>query len=101
VNHGSTTGSRIRNSVFYCVYNHDLWRGTSFDEEVISDLQMLSPLHIVVGDIFMDKRHLKVLIQSLEDLLAELKVEVYADKDAYLDGEGYYQDSYDDDGYPD
>ena len=49
----------------------------------------------------MDKRHLKVLIQSLEDLLAELKVEVYADKDAYLDGEGYYQDSYDDDGSPD
>jgi hypothetical protein len=49
----------------------------------------------------MDKRRLKVLVQELEDLLSELKVEVYADKDAYLDGEGYYTYSDDDDGYPD
>jgi len=49
----------------------------------------------------MEKRRLKVLIQELEDLIAELKVEVYADKDAYLEGEGYYTYSEDDDGYPD
>ena len=36
----------------------------------------------------MEKRRLKELVQELEELLAEIKVEVYADKDAYLDGEG-------------
>tara|TARA_A100001234_G_scaffold47145_1_gene39281 strand:+ start:405 stop:557 length:153 start_codon:yes stop_codon:yes gene_type:complete len=50
----------------------------------------------------MEKRRLKELVQELEELLAEIKVEVYADKDAYLDGEsmGYYGGD-DDDGYPD
>tara|TARA_Y100000022_G_scaffold189591_1_gene188993 strand:- start:185 stop:415 length:231 start_codon:yes stop_codon:yes gene_type:complete len=65
------------------------------------ELLIFSPLHIVVGDFFMDKSRLKVLVQELENLLSELKVEVYADKDSYLDGEGYYTYSDDDDGYPD
>ena len=63
---------------------------------------MSSPLHIVVGEFFMEKRRLKVLIQELEDLIAELKVEVYADKDSYLDGNEYqYYIGDDDDGYTD
>jgi len=50
----------------------------------------------------MEKRRLKELVQELEELLAELKVEVYADKDSYLDKSDYpYYSSDDDDGYPD
>ena len=36
----------------------------------------------------MQRTRLKTLIQDLEDLLAELKSEVYADKDAYIDSNG-------------
>lgn len=50
----------------------------------------------------MEKRRLKELVQELEELLAELKVEVYADKDSYLDKSDYqYYSGDDDDGYPD
>ena len=50
----------------------------------------------------MQRTRLKTLIQDLEDLLAELKSEVYADKDAYIDsnGEQWYS-GHDDDGYAD
>ena len=50
----------------------------------------------------MQRTRLKTLIQDLEDLLAELKSEVYADKDAYIDsdGEQWYSGA-DDDGYAD
>jgi len=48
----------------------------------------------------MEKRRLKELVHELEELLAELKVEVYADKDAYKLDESYRYE-YDDDGYPD
>ena len=45
---------------------------------------------------------LKILIDLLDELLTELKVEVYADKDSYLDknGDQWYSGD-DDDGYPD
>ena len=36
----------------------------------------------------MQRSRLKQLITDLEDLLAELKSEVYADKDAYIDSDG-------------
>ena len=50
----------------------------------------------------MQKTRLKELITQLEDLLAELKVEVYADKDAYIDSDGeQWYSGEDDDGYPD
>ena len=50
----------------------------------------------------MQRTRLKTLIQDLEDLLAELKSEVYADTSAYIDsnGEQWYSGD-DDDGYPD
>tara|TARA_B100000927_G_scaffold282922_1_gene270117 strand:+ start:156 stop:308 length:153 start_codon:yes stop_codon:yes gene_type:complete len=50
----------------------------------------------------MQKGRLKILIDQLEEILAELKVEVYADKDAYIDNnsDGWYSGD-DDDGYPD
>ena len=50
----------------------------------------------------MQRTRLKELITQLEELLTELKVEVYADKDAYIDsrGEQWYSGE-DDDGYPD
>ena len=50
----------------------------------------------------MQKGKLKILIDQPEELLTELKVEVYADKDAYIDsrGEQWYSGD-DDDGYPD
>ena len=50
----------------------------------------------------MQRSRLKQLITDLEDLLAELKSEVYADKDAYIDsdGEQWYSGD-DDDGYAD
>ena len=57
---------------------------------------------MVVGDFFMQQSRLKQLITELEDLIAELKKEVYADKEAYIDsnGEQWYSGD-DDDGYPD
>ena len=50
----------------------------------------------------MQRTRLKTLIQDLEDLLAELKSEVYADTSAYIDsnGEQWYSGD-DDDGYTD
>ena len=50
----------------------------------------------------MQRTRLKTLIQDLEDLLAELKSEVYADPSAYIDsnGEQWYSGD-DDDGYAD
>ena len=65
-------------------------------------LKSLPRLHIVFGDFFMQRSRLKQLITELEDLLAELKSEVYADKDAYIDsdGEQWYSGD-DDDGYAD
>ncbi len=50
----------------------------------------------------MQKTRLKQLITELEDLLTELKSEVYADVDAYIDsdGERWYSGD-DDDGYAD
>ena len=36
----------------------------------------------------MQRTKLKELITQLEELLSELKVEVYADKDAYIDSDG-------------
>ncbi len=50
----------------------------------------------------MQKTRLKQLITQLEDLLTELKSEVYADVDAYIDydGERWYSGD-DDDGYAD
>ena len=50
----------------------------------------------------MQRTRLKELITQLEELLTELKVEVYADKDAYIDNnsDGWYSGD-DDDGYPD
>ena len=50
----------------------------------------------------MQRTRLKELITQLEELLTELKVEVYADKDAYIDSEGeQWYSGEDDDGYPD
>jgi hypothetical protein len=50
----------------------------------------------------MQRTRLKELITQLEDLLTELKVEVYADKDAYIDSDGeQWYSGEDDDGYPD
>ncbi len=65
-------------------------------------LKFLPRLHTVIGDFFMQRTRLKTLIQDLEDLLAELKSEVYADTSAYIDsnGEQWYSGD-DDDGYPD
>ena len=50
----------------------------------------------------MQKGRLKILIDQLEELLTELKVEVYADKDSDRDknGDQWYSGD-DDDGYPD
>ncbi len=62
---------------------------------------MYSPLHIVVGDFFMQRNRLKQLLEQLEEVLAELKVEVYSDVDKYRDEDGYYVGEDDDDGYPD
>ena len=50
----------------------------------------------------MQRTRLKELITQLEDLLSELKVEVYADKDSYIDIDGaQWYSGEDDDGYPD
>tara|TARA_B100000965_G_scaffold404363_1_gene434866 strand:+ start:146 stop:298 length:153 start_codon:yes stop_codon:yes gene_type:complete len=50
----------------------------------------------------MQKTRLKAIITQLEDLLAELKTEVYADASAYIDSEGeQWYSGDDDDGYPD
>ncbi len=50
----------------------------------------------------MQRTRLKELIIELEELLTELKVEVYADKDAYIDSDGQqWYSGEDDDGYPD
>ena len=50
----------------------------------------------------MQRTRLKELITQLEELLTELKVEVYADKDAYIDSDGQqWYSGEDDDGYPD
>ena len=68
-----------------------------------TDSETLPLLHIVVkGIFFMQRTRLKELITQLEELLSELKVEVYADKDAYIDsdGEQWYSGD-DDDGYAD
>ena len=50
----------------------------------------------------MQRSRLKQLITDLEDLLAEIKSEVYADASAYIDsnGEQLYSGG-DDDGYAD
>ena len=50
----------------------------------------------------MQKSRLKVLITQLEDILADLKSEVYADPHSYIvcDGEQWYSGD-DDDGYAD
>ena len=50
----------------------------------------------------MQRSRLKQLITDLEDLLAEIKSEVYADPSAYIDsdGEQWYSGD-DDDGYAD
>ena len=50
----------------------------------------------------MQRTRLKELITQLEELLTELKVVVYADKDAYIDSdcEQWYSGD-DDDGYAD
>jgi len=68
-----------------------------------TDSETLPLLHIVVkGIFFMQRTKLKELITQLEELLSELKVEVYADADAYIDsdGEQWYSGD-DDDGYAD
>ena len=50
----------------------------------------------------MQRTRLKELITQLEELLTELKVEVYADKDAYIDSDGeQWYSGEDDAGYPD
>tara|TARA_X000000368_G_scaffold330899_1_gene267990 strand:- start:1279 stop:1431 length:153 start_codon:yes stop_codon:yes gene_type:complete len=50
----------------------------------------------------MQRSRLKTLITDLEDLLTELKAEVYADKDAYIDSDGaQWYSGDDDDGYAD
>ena len=50
----------------------------------------------------MQRTRLKELITQLEDLLTELKVEVYADPNAYIDSDGeQWYSGEDDDGYPD
>ena len=50
----------------------------------------------------MQRTRLKELITQLEDLLSELKVEVYADKDSYIDSDGtLWYSGEEDDGYPD
>ena len=50
----------------------------------------------------MQRTRLKELITQLEYLLSELKVEVYADKDSYIDSDGtQWYSGEDDDGYPD
>ena len=48
-----------------------------------------------------EKRRLKQLLEQLEEVIAELKVEVYSDVDKYRDEDGYYVGEDDDDGYPD
>lgn len=48
----------------------------------------------------MEKNNLKYLIYELEDVLARLKTEVYADKDVYLSSTQNVQVE-DDDGYTD
>ena len=65
-------------------------------------LKALPRLHNVIGDFFMQRSRLKQLITELEDLLAEIKSEVYADASAYIDsnGEQWYSGD-DDDGYAD
>tara|TARA_B100000212_G_scaffold116968_1_gene87310 strand:+ start:273 stop:425 length:153 start_codon:yes stop_codon:yes gene_type:complete len=50
----------------------------------------------------MERNRLKRLISDLEDLLAEIKSEVYADASAYIDSEGeQWYSGDDDDGYAD
>jgi len=50
----------------------------------------------------MQKTRLKELITQLEELLTELKVEVYADANSYIDSDGeQWYSGEDDDGYPD
>ena len=50
----------------------------------------------------MQRTRLKELITQLEDLLTELKVEVDADPNAYIDSDGeQWYSGEDDDGYPD
>jgi hypothetical protein len=50
----------------------------------------------------MQRTRLKELITQLEELLTELKVEVYADPNAYIDSDGeQWYSGEDDDGYPD
>ena len=50
----------------------------------------------------MERNRLKRLISDLEDLLAEIKSEAYADASAYIDSEGeQWYSGDDDDGYAD
>jgi hypothetical protein len=50
----------------------------------------------------MQRNRLKKLITDLEDLLAEIKSEVYADPNSYIDSEGeQWYSGDDDDGYAD
>ena len=46
----------------------------------------------------MQRNRLKQLLEQLEEVLAELKVEVYSDVDKYRDEDGYYVGEDDDDG---
>ena len=48
----------------------------------------------------MQRNRLKQLLEQLEEVIAELKVEVYSDVDKYRDEDGFYVGDDDDDGYP-
>ena len=43
----------------------------------------------------MQRNRLKQLLEQLEEVLTELKVEVYSDVDKYRDEDGYYLGEYD------
>jgi|MDTC01.3.fsa_nt_gb hypothetical protein len=46
----------------------------------------------VVGEFLMQTRKLKQLLEQLEEVMAELKLEVYSDVDKYRDEDGYYNE---------
>jgi len=41
---------------------------------------------------FMQRRKLKQLLEQLEEVIAEMKLEMYSDADKYRDEDGYYND---------
>lgn len=54
---------------------------------------MCSPLHTSSRGIFlMQTRKLKQLLEQLEEVMAEIKLEVYSDVDKYRDEDGYYNE---------